>query len=74
MVRNGKGDEFNIRTSSSVKQRCLLIVRLKAIECYEGLLCYLSSSTSGLLFITVTASFVAILLGLQKVKRRRHFP
>ena len=57
-----------------VKRRYQLVVRLKAIKCYKKLLCYLSSSTSGLLFIVVTALFVAILLGLQKVKKLRHSP
>ena len=74
MVGNGKGDGFDMRTSSRVKHRYQLIVRLKAIKCYEKLLCYLSSSTSGLLLIAVTALFVAFLLRLQKVKKRRYFP
>ena len=64
--------EFNGADSSRVKHRCQLIVRLKAIKCYEGLLCYLSSSNSGLLFITVTALFVTFFLGIQEVERRRH--
>ena len=57
-----------------LKHRCQLVVRLKAIECYKKLLSYLSSSTSGLLFIAVTALFIAILLGFQEVERRRHSP
>ena len=65
---------YNSADSLRVKRRCQLVVRLKAIECYKGLLCYLSSSTSGLLLIAVTASFVSIFLGLQEVERRRHSP
>ena len=58
----------------SSQRSCQLVVRLKAIKCDEGLLCYLSFSTSGLLFITVTTLFVAILLGLKEVERCRHSP
>ena len=68
-----KWAEFNGANSSRVKRRCQLIVRLKAIKCYEGLFCYLSSSTSGLLLIAVTALFVTLFLGLQEVERRKHF-
>ena len=57
-----------------LKHRCQLVVRLKAIECYEGLLCYLSSSNSGLLLIAVIAIFVSILLGLQEIERHKHSP
>ena len=74
MKKNGKGDGFKVRAFLTVKRRCQLIVKLKVIKFYEGLLCYLSSSTSGLLFIAITAFVVAILLELQKVKRRRHSP
>ena len=42
MGENDKGDEFNVRAFSRAKRRCPLIVRLKLIKCYEGLLCYLS--------------------------------
>ena len=62
-----------MRASLRAKRRCQLIVRLKAIKCYEGLLCYLSSSMYNLLLIAITASVLAILFGLQEVKRRRHF-
>ena len=68
----------NKRTNNSAdslsQRRCQLVVKLKAIKCYEGLLCYLSSSTSGLLLIAVTALFVTLLLGLQEVERCRHSP
>ena len=71
---NGKGDGFNVKTSLRAKRRCQLIVRLKTIECYKGLPCYLSSSTSGLFLIAVTTSVIAILLAFQEVERRKHSP
>ena len=58
------GWSYNNADSLRVKHGCQLIVRLKAIKFYKGLLFYLSSSTSGLLLIAVTALFVSILLGL----------
>ena len=71
-----KRAEFNGADFLKVKYKCQLIVRLKTIEYYKRLLCYLSflPHTSGLLLIFVTALFIAILLRLQKVKKPRHFP
>ena len=38
-----KSDGFKVRAFLRVKCMCQLIVKLKAIECYRELLCYLSS-------------------------------
>ena len=42
MGRNSKDDGFNVRAFSKTKHTYQLIVKLKAIKCYERLLCYLS--------------------------------
>ena len=57
-----------------LKHRCQLIIRLKTIECYKRLLCYLSflPYTSNLLLIFVITLFVAIFLRLQEVQMLRH--
>ena len=74
-ITNREGYEIGFNLDSlRVKHRCQLVVRQKAIKCYKRLFYYLSflSFTSDLLFIFVTALFVAILFRLQEVKRPRH--
>ena len=41
--RNTDGEMVWSQDSTKLKRRCQLVVRLKAVEYYKGLLCYLSS-------------------------------